>query len=58
MRPILEPPRWPAYTLANDEALEFTLSDGPIAREHFKAAKMAFWDSAYDAGFGSRRDTP
>ena len=51
-------PRWPAYTLASDEALEFTPSDGPVAREHYKAAKMAFWDSAYDAGFGARRDTP
>jgi para-nitrobenzyl esterase len=50
-------PRWPAYTLANDEALEFTRNDGPVARVKFKAAKMTFWDEAYDAGFSPRRGT-
>jgi para-nitrobenzyl esterase len=49
-------PHWPALTLANDEALEFTMNDGPVARPKFKAAKMAFWDAAYDAGFVPRRD--
>ena len=51
-------PHWSAYTLANDEALEFTMNDGPVGRANFKAAKMAFWDWAYDAGFTPRRDTP
>ena len=40
-----------AYTLQNDAVLEFTMNEGPVAREHFKASKMAFWDAAYDAGF-------
>ena len=47
-------PRWPAYTLQNDAALEFTMSEGPLAREHFKAAKMTFWDALYDSGFRPR----
>ena len=34
------------------------LNDGPVARADFKAAKMAFWDGAYDAGFTPRRQTP
>jgi para-nitrobenzyl esterase len=49
-------PNWPALSLANDEALEFTMNDGPVARPNFKAAKMTFWDAAYDAGFVPRRD--
>ncbi len=48
-------PRWPAMTLAKDETLEFTMNDGPVARPNFKAAKMSFWDAAYDAGFTPRR---
>jgi para-nitrobenzyl esterase len=44
-------PGWPPMTLANDETLEFTMNEGPVARPHFKAAKMTFWDAAYDAGF-------
>ena len=48
---------WPAYTLANDDTLEFTMNDGPIARANFKAAKMVFWDAAYDAGFVPGRGT-
>jgi para-nitrobenzyl esterase len=47
-------PRWPAYTLQNDAALEFTMNDGPVAREQYKAAKMAFWDALYDSGFRPR----
>ncbi len=50
-------PNWPAYTLANDDTLEFTMNDGPIPRANFKAAKMAFWDAAYDAGFVPGRGT-
>jgi para-nitrobenzyl esterase len=49
-------PVWPALTLAGDETLEFTPNDGPVARRQFKAAKMAFWDAAYDAGFTPRRE--
>jgi para-nitrobenzyl esterase len=48
-------PRWPAMTLEKDETLEFTMNDGPVARVSFKAAKMAFWDAAYDAGFAPLR---
>jgi para-nitrobenzyl esterase len=48
-------PRWPAMTLANDETLEFTMNDGPVARPNFKAAKMSFWDAAYDSGFAPLR---
>ena len=44
-------PRWPAYTPQNDAALEFMMNDGPVAREQYKAAKMALWDALYDAGF-------
>jgi para-nitrobenzyl esterase len=51
-------PRWPPMTLAKDETLEFTMNEGPLARVNFKAAKMAFWDAAYEAGFAPRRDTP
>ncbi len=47
-------PRWPAYTLQNDAVLEFTMNEGPVAREHFKASKMAFWDALYDSGFRVR----
>jgi para-nitrobenzyl esterase len=48
-------PQWPALTLARDEVLEFTMNDGPVARVNFKAAKMAFWDAAYDEGFTPQR---
>jgi para-nitrobenzyl esterase len=48
-------PRWPAMTLEKDETLEFTMNDGPVARVNFKAAKMTFWDAAYDAGFAPVR---
>jgi para-nitrobenzyl esterase len=50
-------PSWPPYTLANDEALEFTMNDGPVARQNFKAGKMTFWDQLYDGGFRPRRGT-
>jgi para-nitrobenzyl esterase len=50
-------PRWPAYTLQNDAVLEFTMNEGPVARQNFKAAKMAFWDALYDAGFRPGRGT-
>src|SRR5262245_51804810 len=48
-------PRWPAMTLEKDETLEFTMNDGPVARENFKAAKMTFWDAAYDTGWTPSR---
>ena len=48
-------PRWPAMTVEKDETLEFTMNDGPVARVNFKAAKMAFWDAAYDAGWTANR---
>ena len=48
-------PRWPAMTLDKDETLEFTMNEGPVARPNFKAAKMKFWDAAYDAGFSPLR---
>jgi para-nitrobenzyl esterase len=49
-------PEWPALTLSGDETLELTPNDGPVARRQFKAAKMAFWDAAYEAGFTPRRE--
>ena len=50
-------PQWPAYTLANDTVLEFTMNDNAVARPNFKAAKMRFWDAAYESGFVPGRGT-
>ena len=45
-------PHWPRYTEATDELLEFTMNDGPVARQHFETAKMDFWDALYESGYG------
>jgi para-nitrobenzyl esterase len=48
-------PRWPAYSPATDELLEFSMNDGPIARARFEAAKLDFWDAMYNSGFRFQR---
>ena len=52
--------REPSVYMANSKCASILcpLNDGPVARADFKAAKMAFWDGAYDAGFTPRRQTP
>ena len=45
-------PQWPRYAEATDELLEFTMNDGPVARQHFETAKMDFWDALYESGHG------